>query len=390
MRIIRFLFIVILLIGLPLLGVVLAGHSIDPYLEFPPTPVPFEPLPFSWPLFGMLGVVIVAVISPFIFRFLTFPSPSYQPPFPTRRFPWWGWAGLSLTMLAWILAWNRYTWFEPLQIHTFPPLWLGYILVINALALKRTSHCLMVDRPWVFLSLFPPSAGFWWFFEFLNRFVHNWHYVGPPEVDGFKYFWLASLSFSTVLPAVYGTYEWLTSFPQLSAPLQNWWKVPIPHGAVSGWTLLLPASVALMGIGLWPEILYPLLWIAPLLVLLGLQGIFGEASVLAPLTDGDWRPVALPAMAALICGFFWEMWNSQSLVHWEYAIPYFHGFQLFEMPLLGYAGYLPFGLECMAFIQLVLPHQLKIYGWPSGQPESPHRHDQRSRSPFLDKPHTVM
>jgi hypothetical protein len=43
------------------------------------------------------------------------------------------------------------------------------------------------------------------------------------------------------------------------------------------------------------------------------------------------------------------------LVHWEYAIPSVHRFQLFEMPLLGYAGYLPFGLDCLAVTQLLFP-----------------------------------
>jgi hypothetical protein len=49
------------------------------------------------------------------------------------------------------------------------------------------------------------------------------------------------------------------------------------------------------------------------------------------------------------------MWNYKSLSHWEYAIPFVNQFKIFEMPLLGYAGYLPFGLECMAVTQLVLP-----------------------------------
>lgn len=60
------------------------------------------------------------------------------------------------------------------------------------------------------------------------------------------------------------------------------------------------------------------------------------------------------ALAALICGFFWELWNVRSLAHWEYAIPSVHAFKLFEMPALGYAGYFPFGLECWAVAHLVL------------------------------------
>jgi hypothetical protein len=58
--------------------------------------------------------------------------------------------------------------------------------------------------------------------------------------------------------------------------------------------------------------------------------------------------------AALVCGFFWEMWNWGSLARWEYSIPHVDRFRVFEMPLLGYAGYLPFGIECAAIAALVL------------------------------------
>jgi hypothetical protein len=65
------------------------------------------------------------------------------------------------------------------------------------------------------------------------------------------------------------------------------------------------------------------------------------------LADGDWRAVWLAALAALICGFFWEMWNWHSFSQWIYTVPYVERFKIFEMPLLGFLGYLPFGLECL-------------------------------------------
>jgi hypothetical protein len=40
------------------------------------------------------------------------------------------------------------------------------------------------------------------------------------------------------------------------------------------------------------------------------------------------------------------MWNYFSLAKWEYSVPLVHRFLIFEMPVLGYGGYLPFGLEC--------------------------------------------
>ena len=48
------------------------------------------------------------------------------------------------------------------------------------------------------------------------------------------------------------------------------------------------------------------------------------------------------------------MWILYSSAKWVYSIPYVHRFQVFEMPVLGYAGYLPFGLECVAVARLFL------------------------------------
>jgi hypothetical protein len=57
--------------------------------------------------------------------------------------------------------------------------------------------------------------------------------------------------------------------------------------------------------------------------------------------------------AALACGLLWELWNWGSLAKWHYSLPYVQRFLVFEMPLLGYAGYLPFGLECALVMDLV-------------------------------------
>lgn len=68
---------------------------------------------------------------------------------------------------------------------------------------------------------------------------------------------------------------------------------------------------------------------------------------------GDWRPAVSAALAGLFCGIFWEMWNQYSLAKWAYTIPYVQRFHLFEMPIIGYMGYLPFGLECIALFDLI-------------------------------------
>ncbi len=90
-----------------------------------------------------------------------------------------------------------------------------------------------------------------------------------------------------------------------------------------------------------------------MLIIISIQTIVGEETVFSSLKHGDWRPVVVPALAALICGYFWEMWNYNSLAHWEYSVPFVQRFQIFEMPVLGYAGYLPFGLICVAVAGLL-------------------------------------
>jgi len=67
------------------------------------------------------------------------------------------------------------------------------------------------------------------------------------------------------------------------------------------------------------------------------------------------------ALAALICGGFWELWNFHSYAKWVYAVPYVQAFQIFEMPVAGFAGYLPFGLECAAVAAWICPKLIGAY-----------------------------
>ncbi|HET6674021.1 MAG TPA: hypothetical protein VFG71_01715 [Nitrospiraceae bacterium] len=373
----------IAIVVLPLCGVLLTGRSIEPYLEFPPRPRFVSHAPFSWPVFLGLAVCIMAAVAPFLSRMTRAyislgcfarafterargkshsPTPrmadhalSRSTLHERRSFPWWGWVGIIWTGVAWVVAWNRWEWLGEWQLHTFTPLWLGYIVVLNALTVSRIGSCLLQRDPVRFLLLFPVSAVFWWTFEYLNRFVENWYYVGGRELTAGEYMVLATVPFSTVLPAVLSTLEWLATYPRLSAGLEQTWRLPMAERREVGWILLVGAAGGLIGISIWPDYLFPLVWVAPLLLMVGLQLAMGQETVFAPTARGDWRLLWMAALAALICGIFWEMWNSGSLAHWEYGIPFTHRFQLFEMPLLGYAGYLPFGLECVAIVQLFFP-----------------------------------
>ena len=337
-----------MLLGLPLLGIYLAGHPLDRYLEFPPKTQYIEHAPFSWPAFAVLTSIVLAVVLPLAGRGIQAYKKRSQKAveLTPKPFPRWGWLGIAAGIFAWILAWTRFAWFIPYQPHTFSPLWFSYIVVVNALCVRKTGHSLMTDRPGFFLLLFPVSAVFWWFFEFLNRFVQNWYYTGA-EFGPWAYFWYATLPFSTVLPAVLSTQQWLQSANWIKLGYGDLPPVRVRHPRSAALALILLSAAGLAGIGLWPSYLYPLVWVSPLLILVCLQTLMKERHIFSVMAAGDWSGIVAAALAALVCGGFWEMWNYFSLAKWMYSVPLVHRFLIFEMPLLGYGGYLPFGLECM-------------------------------------------
>ncbi|MCF8060944.1 MAG: hypothetical protein K9M82_00370, partial [Deltaproteobacteria bacterium] len=115
----KLLILLAMLLGLPLLGIIAGGMSVDPYLEFPPRTRFVSRAPFSWPVFWGLTLLIAGVVAPLVFRgFHGRRSRPGGPERPVRTFPWWGWAGVAVSCGAWVLAWNRFSWLGQLQNHT--------------------------------------------------------------------------------------------------------------------------------------------------------------------------------------------------------------------------------------------------------------------------------
>ncbi len=344
---------------LPAAGMAWSGLAFPALGEFPPRSPPSARASFEPVVFAVLAVLIAATLAPFLRqRWHAGPpdSPAARRVDPVRPFPSWGWAGLLLTGAAWTLAWTRFPWFAPLQRLTFTPLWLGFILTVNAWTWKRAGGCPLTRQSGRYLALFPVSAAFWWLFEYLNRYVGNWQYAGVESLSAIGYALEASCAFSTVLPAFVTVTALLATWPRLTAGLDTfrpWRHRPTRGAAAAAFGL---ACAGLAGLGRAPRELYPLLWVGPLALALALEVLAGRIPfLLAGPARGDWRAPVRFALAALICGFFWEMWNEFSLAKWVYSVPYVDAFHLFEMPALGYAGYLPFGLECAWAVSLVWP-----------------------------------
>lgn len=263
--------------------------------------------------------------------------------------------GTGLVALAWAASWSGAT---PLAHHSFFPLWLGYILVVDALTEMRAGSSLWTRGRYRFAALFLTSVPLWWLFEALNARLGNWSYSYPHE-----YSWLArrgeaSLAFSTVVPALFTTAELYRALG-LANRSGRWITLRPSPG---GWRLVMVAGIVMLALTvLWPSVFFPLVWISLFVIVDPLVRLLGGYSIAVQVERGWWGTVWRLFAAGITCGFFWEMWNSRAMPKWTYDIAYAEWFHLFEMPILGYGGYLPFALETYAIVMFV-NHVLRI--WP--------------------------
>src|SRR5262245_39688221 len=115
------------------------------------------------------------------------------------RWPVYGWAGLLLIAACWPLNWTV----KGITAYLFAPLWLGYVLIVDALTAMRTGTSIWTRSRKEFVLLFVASSPVWWIFELINNRTQNWEYVGSNHLTLFEYYLLCTISFSTVMPAVF-------------------------------------------------------------------------------------------------------------------------------------------------------------------------------------------
>lgn len=255
--------------------------------------------------------------------------------------------GVLVLLLSWALAWVGPA---PFSWHTFFPLWFGYIMTVDALTVRRTGTSLLIRSPGQFVMLFAFSVPLWWLFERCNRRLGNWSYLLPDTYTPLAYGIEASIAFSTVMPAVLVTAELYRSFPLFARPFcwlrlapSRRWLVAIAMAGLAMFTFSLVA----------PRQGFPLVWIGLFFFIDPINALIGARSISGQVALRRWDTVVILFAAGLTCGIFWEMWNYWSAPKWTYDVPHVGTWKLFEMPLLGYGGYLPFALEIYAAYHLL-------------------------------------
>jgi hypothetical protein len=247
---------------------------------------------------------------------------------------------LAVPLLAasWALLWTQEAYWNPLL---FFGMWLAATMLIYGAAPAGypgwRRHALLAAV----------SVPVWWWFELANWRTANWEYITPYDYGVVPYALLASLTFSTVVPALHAACRLTTSaFSALPVPQPN---------SMSGKAYLAEVGAGTLAVGLtfaFPDLFFPLTWVGPFLLLDGLVGVGGGRSLVTEMLCGEWRLPAAVGLAGLLCGLLWEFWNFWSTPKWVYHVPHLDYLHVFEMPILGYLGYVPFAWSIYQLLQI--------------------------------------
>src|SRR3989344_5695328 len=229
-------------------------------------------------------------------------------------FKWYGLTGILIIILVEI---NFFLRIQPLASWYFPIIWLGYILVIDAVNKKISGKSLISDNRNKFFGILIISALFWWVFEFTNLSVRNWNYIN----------------------LINELIRNIHLFDKLRLKRKHNITKKFLH------TMMIIGAACLILPVLFPQFAFPLIWLSFYFILDPINYIHKQPSIIKHLKD---KKLAIPLsllLAGIIMGFFWEFWNFYALPKWTYNVPFVSFFKIFEMPLLGYLGYFPFAFE---------------------------------------------
>lgn len=312
------------------------------------------------PGFNLIAFIVCGISCLYIAGLVLFPKKygfkgiTPKPAAAKKPLPWWFYAGLVTMLFFWYLMWSHSFAFGDLVYWSFTPLWYGFILAMDGWVYARNNgSSLLSKRPITFLLAAVVSTAGWVYFEFYDYFVlGNWYYPNAHQ-PGWSQTVLTIeflVTYSTITVVFFEWYTLFHTFPKFPARYQNGPKWS-PSGDMLIWVGLV--LIALMVI--WPYPFFWVVWIGPFAVMSGILLKYNIWNPFTGLATGNWAPFILMSLASMFNGFVWEFWNHGSEVlvttshtnpnYWEYDVPYVSAIYLFsEMPLLGYFGYLPFGI----------------------------------------------
>jgi len=235
--------------------------------------------------------------------------------------------------------------------------WWSFILALDGLNYRRSGSSLLFDTVPDFLFAAFISVPVWLLFELFNLRLRNWSYHHPQP--GLAVRWLEYfIAFATVIPAL----KVLAVFFQGVFKDIKW---KIGHLTVNPALLDLSAGIGILFFVLslaWPRLFFPLIWLGFFFLLEPVNYRRQWPSFLRDLETGRASRTLSWLASGLAAGFLWELFNFWAGAHWEYHIPYLNFGRIFQMPVFGYAGFIPFALEIFAISSFMSAFYGKIKG----------------------------
>jgi len=227
---------------------------------------------------------------------------------------------------------------------TTPVCWWAYILAIDAWIYHRKGTSLLTDRRGTFVLQCILSVAFWCLFEAYNRVMPGWRYENLEPNLSVRFLGYA-LSFATIMPGLFLTCELLQSFglfARARMPRIRWGRGALIVSAVIGaiFCLVPPFFTENMRGCLWAFV-----WMGWFFLLEPFNYWRGAQSIYRDWEAGSLTRTLQLFAAGAICGLLWEFWNMWAYTKWVYIFPVGQAVKFFEMPLVGFLGFLPFALE---------------------------------------------
>lgn len=226
--------------------------------------------------------------------------------------------------------------------------WWSFLLLMDSLNLRRWGSSPLRESASHFLFAALISVPAWLVFELFNLRLKNWSYHELPQ--NLPERWLGYfIGFATVIPALQELAVFFRGFFKSK-------KIPLPRFRVGPfllWMCLIMGVLTLV-LGLaWPLLFFPLVWLSLIFLLEPVNYRRRTPSFLADLEGRRGERLVSWALAGLAAGLVWEGLNFWAGSHWEYSIPYFNFWRVFQMPVFGYGGFIPFALETFAIFGFV-------------------------------------
>jgi hypothetical protein len=226
--------------------------------------------------------------------------------------------------------------------------WWSFILIIDSLNFRRTRSSLLSRPSKDFLFVAYISVFVWLIFELFNLRLRNWSYRDLPSslLERWTGYFLA---FASVVPAMKEISLFFESILKKKFALFRIGVTP----ALLKFLILAGAASIFLALA-WPRIFFPLTWLCFIFLLEPVNFWLNNQTFLKDIEKREWSRFWCWVLAGLVAGLLWEFWNFWAKSHWEYSLPYLNFWRVFQMPLLGYTGFLPFALEIFAFHEFLL------------------------------------